>query len=320
MTIEEIKKAMKDNPALQTQVVIWAKDTTEGKEIMENFAKVEVDKAIKEKTAELYKGIDEDIFEILGERKAREQKSYDYVKTLMTELKKTRDMKPDDKDAKIKELEANMEKMKEEGDVNDYWKGIYDKALETWETKENEYKQTIETKESEFNQTNIGSDLDAGLAGIKFKEGIPKEAIDAVKDARKEKIIKSAKLIDGKVVYHKEDGSPWMNEKTYKPMTASEIWSEQLKALIDDSDNSGGAGGGASKKLDKNGKVVETGEGDNAKKKLSLDPSTFSTKVEFNENARKTLLAQGVDAMDPEFDKMIDAAREEYGVAELPLQ
>lgn len=318
MTLEEIKKAVKENPSLAKELAVWSTaETNEGKEILKNFATAEVDKAVKEKTAEIYTNIDNDLFEVLGVRKKTDQKTYDFLKTIAGEYKdlKGKADKLNDNE-EIKSLKAELEKMKNEGSVNEHWKKIYDEAVAKWETEKKALNDELTAKGTEFLQAQIKADLQSGLSGLRLRDDIPKEAIDALVNIETEKILKTAKIVEGKIVYHKEDGSPYLNDE-YKPITAQEIWGKTLGTLI--KNDGGQQGGGANPKIE-NGKVVKTGEGDNATIKLVLDKSSFSTKREFNDRAEEALRKQGIALGSAEFNKAIDEAYKEYEVDKLELQ
>lgn len=321
MTIEEIKKKAQEDPEFRKSLVLWSKDTDEGKELLTNHAKAEVDKAIGEKIAELHLGYDNDIFSILGERKEANQKSYDFVKQLVTELKELRGKGSDDKEQKITELEGKIKEMQESGEINDYWKGIYEKALSTWEEKEQGYTKQIEEAGVKFTHNQIETVLAGARGGLKFKEGIPEEAITAIEQVNREKILKHAKVVDGKVSFFKEDGTPWLDEE-YKPITAQGVMKEIYGNILDSGTPSGGgsAQGGGAKPTIETGSIQVKGEGDNATKRLELDKNSFSTKLEFQQIADKTLKKQGVMRGNPEYQTLMDGAYEEYGVKDMDLK
>lgn len=318
MNLEEIKKAIKDNPTLAKELAVWVTgDTTEGKDILTNYAKAEVEKAVKENTAEIYTNIDNDLFEVLGVRKKNDQKTYDFLKKIAGEHKELKD-KADklNNDEEVKKLKAEIKKMQDDGSVNEHWKKIYDEAVAKWENEKAELAGQITAKEGEFLQAQIEADLKSGLSSLTLRDDVPKEAIDALVKVETEKVKKGAKLIDGKVVYHKEDGSPLLNDE-YKPITPKEIWGKALGTLIKKDDNTGG--GGANPTL-KGGKVIKTGEGDNATIKLVLNKESFSTKVEFNKRADEALRKQGIAIGSKEYNEALNGAYEEYEVDKLDLQ
>ena len=132
----------------------------------------------------------------------------------------------------------------------------------------------------------------------------------------REEILKNAKLVDGKVVYHKPDGSPLLN-KEYKPITSEEIWKEKLGALID---NDTRTKGGSADTNFESGKIIRTGEGDNATQKLVLDKSKFSTKVEFQKLAESVLRKKGIPVGSKDYEDLLLTAYKEYEVDALELQ
>lgn len=284
MTLEEIKKAVESNPALQKQVAVWAITTADGKELLTDNAKLEADKAVKEATAELYTNIDNDLFEVLGKRKESNEKTYDFVKKLAGELK---------------ELRAKADK---------------------WTKEKKELEGKLQQKEEEYLTAQIEADLMGGLPDIDSieDEGM-KRAVSALVELEKGKRLKSAKIIEGKVVYHNEDGTPNVN-KEYKPITSKEIWDDVLGSLVKKSETQTTQSGGGANSTVKEGQVVTTGEGDTATIKLVLDKSSFSTKVEFNKIAEVALRKQGVELGSKDFNNAIDAAYKEYEVDKLDLQ
>lgn len=320
MTLDEIKKAVETNPTLQKEIAVWASATTEGKELLTNFSKLEVEKAIKDKTAEIYTNIDNDIFGILGERKANDQKTYDFLKKIAEQYKELKDKadKLNDND-KIKELEAKIKEFENKGEINDYWKDIHNKAAEKWEQEKKEIEGKLLEKEKEFFEATIVADLKTGLASLKIKEGMPQEAVDALIEVEKAKILKGAKIVEGKPTYYNEDGSPITNNE-HKPATPKEIWQERLKGLIDTGDGTTGNAGGGAKPTIEGGKVVKTGEGDSTKFQLKLNKGEFSTKVEFHNLATKALKEGGLIVGSKEYKQALDDAYAEYEVGKMPRE
>lgn len=318
MTLQEIKDAVKANPTLAKEIAVWATgDTTEGKDILTNFAKAEVEKAVKEKTAEIYTNIDNDLFEALGVRKKHDQKTFDFLKKIAGEYKELKDKSDElNNDEEVKKLKAEIKKMQDEGSVNEHWKKIHDEAVAKWEQEKSELNEQLTAKETEFMDAQIEADLRSGLSSLTLRDDVPQEAIDALVKVETEKVKKGAKLIDGKIVYHKEDGSPLLNNE-YKPITPKEIWGKALGTLIKSDDPKGG--GGANPTI-KGGKVVKTGEGDNASIKIVLDKESFSTKREFNDRAEDALRKQGIAVGSKEYNDALVGAYKEYEVDKLELQ
>jgi len=323
MDFEAIKKAVEANPALATQVATWAATTEQGKTILGNHSKMEVDKAIKAKTSEIYQSIDNDMFEVLGVRKDTTEKTYDFLKKIAKEYKTLKDKKGSlDTDETIKGLKAKIKEMEDSGEINKHWKGVYDSALEEWKRKEEEFNNKYSQKEKEYFEAQVEADLKAGLSGIQFMQNIPQSMIDTFVDAKKASIMEGAKIENGKVVYYDKDGKPKVNSN-YAPMNSKEIWGVELKDIIS-TNQEGGKGGGATTNPITEGKVTTTttGEGDKSvtTTRLVLDKSSFTTKREFNEVADAALRKEGLAVNSKEYQDAYSAAYKEYEVKGLALQ
>lgn len=321
MTLQDIIQALSGNADLNKQLAVHMASTNDGQELLNNHFKAEWDKKIGEEISKIHNSYDNDIFEVLGERKEANVKSYDFVKSLVGELKELRGKGEGKQDAKIKELESKLVEAQKGGQLGEHWKKIHDEAVVKFKEQEANFKEQLESKEKEFLQANVQSDLNIGRSGIKFMDAIPEEAINAMVSTQQSKILSNAQIIDGKVVYHKEDGTPWMNAE-YKPISAKEIWIEKLGTIIKKEDSIPGGGAnpnpsGGTPPNGSNSSIVTVGEGDKATKKLVLDKDKFSTKVEFNEYATKTLQKQGISRTDKDFNSLLDGAYKEYGISEL---
>ena len=313
MTLAEIIALAKNDPELRKGLIAFSNETEEGKIILQNFADAEFDKRIKDKISEIHTAYDNDVFEILGERKEANVKSYDFIKKLVGELKELRGSNDSTKEAKIKELNDKIKKMQDDGSVNEHWKKIYEEALAKWQQSEKELKETISKKDSDYLQNQILNELNVVKSGLKFIEALPQEAVKALLDIETNKILSTAKIIDGKVVYLKEDGNPYLN-KEYKPISAKELFEEKLSSIIVKDEN---ASGGKAPKNVRVGEIIKTGEGDKAIEKLVLNKEAFNSKRSFNEVATKALKEQGVAMGDPRYNKLLDEAYKEYEVSQL---
>ena len=317
MTLEEILKGLGEDKTLIKGVLAFVNGTEQGKEVLSNFAKIEVDKAIAEKTAEIYTGIDNDLFEVLGKRKSNDQKTYDFVKGLATELKELKDKGGKGNETRVKELEKEIKELQASGSVNEHWKKIHDESVSKWDAERNDYESKIKNSQETILRDKVMFDLEKGLKGLSFIEALPKEAVESMIQVQREKLMKGAKFVDGKVIYHDAEGKPIMN-KEYKPSSSNEIWGTELNSIIKPIEQQ--AQGGKAPKTSSFGSLVKTGKGDTAEVKLVLDKSKFGTKVEFNTLAEKTLLSQGLTRGSKEFNQAIDGAYKEYEVDNLELR
>jgi hypothetical protein len=304
MTWEEILKAMKADTAIQKEVIKFIITTEDGKEVLENHAKQYSEKAIGEKVSEIYNGIDAITTEVLGASKAKDKKTSEHIKDLLTELKTLKEKKggdnPEGDAKKVKDLEAELAKAKD-------WETKYNGLTQETAAKIEGYTKQIDELKNGNTESIVGNDLVLGFSSLKFNPLIPKEAIDAMAEKVKGGIMKNAKIVDGKPVYYKEDGTPYLNE-VYKPITANEIYASELKAVL----ATGAAGGGGAET--EKGKIVTIKDGDKEAKKVVLDPSKFNTKLTFAQHIEEVLIENGVENNSKEWHEIVQSARTEYEV------
>ncbi len=317
MTVAEIIEKAKKDDAFRKELVIYAQTTKEGEEILNNFHKAEWEKKIGAETEKIYTGIDNDIFEATGKRKANNQRTFDFVKEIAKEYKTLLEGSKGDKDKIIADLQKKIEETEKGGVQNEFYKKLYEQVLADAAAKEKELNEKLTAKENEAKITSVKGDLMQGRAGLIFIKGLPQQAIDAMIKAEEEGILPHAKIVDGKVIYHNEKGEPLLN-KQYQPITSKEIWAQKLEAVMDKgTPDPKKAGGGAPTTVET--KVVTTGEGDNSKKKLVLDKTKFSTRFEFVKAAEKGLTESGFIVGSKEANALQDEAYKEYEVGALPF-
>ncbi len=307
MDLAALKKLFGEQPALFKEVLVHIATTDEGKELLTNFAKTQVDKVTADKENEINTALEATLKE-LGFTKPADKKATDFVKDLASELKTLKDKKPEDgkvegKDAqRIQELEGQLKTLK---DAN--WEGKYNTLVGEAAAKIEGFTNQIKDLQEGNTSNLVNIELASGLASLKFNANIPKEAVDAMASVVKDKVLKTAKVVDGKVVYHKEDGTPYLNE-LYKPVTAEEIFKTELKSIISGANTSGGGADPVK------GKLTTVGEGNDAKKKVVLDPTKFNTKIGFANHIEEVLLENGVERNSPDWHSITQEARTEYGV------
>lgn len=313
MTIEEIRAVLEANEALRTQLIEDVRETPEVKELMNNHAKAYFDANIGSKVSEIYNNLDNDVFETIGERKPTDKKTYEFLKEKLVELKSLKDATSSDKNVvKIKELETKLKALEEDASKSTFWHDTHKSAIEKWEEKEQAYQNQLKEIEQKNVKTFVQMDMSKGLAGLEFNPAVPKSAIDALVRTIESSVGEKAQVKDGKVIYLKDDGTPWL-DSNYKPIDAKGIFAEQLGEVLKPKANSGG---GAPPEGSKGLIIVD--QGGKVAKKLSLDKSKFETKLAFMQLAEKELLAGGVDRNSSDWKEILDAAYKEYKVGELP--
>lgn len=314
ITLEQIQEAAKENAELRQGLVAYTSETEEGKELLNNHAKAHFDSNIGTKIGETHSMYDEIAFEVLGERKDPTEKSKEYYRKKFERLKELEASQGGDHAQEIKRLKEELKQVKENPGNNDYWHKVHTQATSDWESERNSFTEKINKLKGELSGNTVGSDLSTGLAGLEFNPNIPKAAIEATVADIKRKAIANSRIDDGKVVYLKDDGNPRLNAK-YEPITAAELLKEDLDEFLK---KQGSPGGGADK--DKKGGIHTVDKGGKSTEILSLDKTKVTTKLAFEQEASRVLVAQGVEKNSKRWNELKDAAYKEYGVSELPRQ
>jgi len=307
MTIEEVKEAAKNDSTLINGLITIVQESEEGKTLLSNHAKAHFDENIGARVSEIYSQIDNDLFEILGERKTDTQKTYDFVKAKASQLKELVDNGGDSAE-KVKELNDKIKLLEKNSGNDKFWKDTHEKAVGEWGTKEKEFEDRILELQGNHQNSLVSNDLTMGLSGLKFNPSIPQAAIDAMIANVKNEVTLNSKIEDGKVVYLDTDKKPMLDDK-YSPITANGIFKQKLADILEQ----GTPGGGA--KVGKKGTIQTVGTGDNVTKKLVLDAKAFSTKVGFQKIASEALVEQGIQRGSKEWNNLIDGAAAEYKVS-----
>lgn len=316
MKLEELLKLLNENPEILKGVITHILTLPEGKEVLENYAKQETPKIIEAAKADIFKGLDGKLATVLGAAKPEGTDFEAYLEKIGAELKTLKDNAGKTGDetsrARIAQLEAEVQAFKTAN-----WEGKYNSLVTDTAKKLEEYDTKYKTLETSQLEAMVSADLAGGFAKLAFNPNIPKEAIDAMAEKVKDTVLKSAKIVEGKVVYYNADGTP-MNNETFKPISAEEIYRKNLSTVIAEGKGGGKApsnpGQSTQQEEGKKGAISVVKEGDKELKKLVLDPKNFNTKLSFAQHAEEVLIGEGVERGSKDWNDMIQAARTEYGV------
>lgn len=318
MEIQAIIDAVTASPELLVGVTNHVIGTEKGTEIITNKANQLYETKIGDELKGIYDRFDQDAFEIIGEKPDVDengravQKTYDFYKVKMQELKDLRAQKSSlTTDAEIKRLTKELETARANGG-GAHWEKTFNTAKADWETKEADYKTQLSTLSTSIHTSQVESDINAGRAGIKFNPDIPKSAIDAIYSSVKTQLISSSKKDGDKIVYLDANGAAILN-KEFAPASAADILKERMKDVIL-KDNV--PGGGAQDVIVGSIKTTKV-EGKDDQQNLVLESSLFKTRIDVMTAASKALQAEGIAKSDPRYQMLLDGAMKEYG-KELP--
>lgn len=312
ITIEQILEAVKNDNGLAVKILENVPQLPGGAEYLKKANDVYFQENIGTKVSEIYNNIDEDVFTITGKRKKAEQKTYDFVKEIIGDLKKEAENNGSGTE-EVKTLKDKIKTLEEQvknGESSAHWKQSYEDVIQQLKTQKEDYEGKMLNMQNDILKGRVLADVKGAMSLLKFNSQLPESVIKAMVSQHEEQLIKNAQIIDNNLVYFDEQGKP-LRDLSFNNATASFLLKERLKDILE---VEGSSGGEAPKGK---GEVIKTGTGDNATAKLVLDKSAFSSKVKFYELAEKTLLEQGISRGTKEFTSMIDEAYKEYGVAEL---
>ena len=251
---------------------------------------------IGQKTGEIYGGLDADILAASGIAKNGAEKTYDYAKRVIGEIKGQAGNAAE-LQTKVSELEkekTRLESIIAKGGADAETKRQLDKANADLANVTSEYaalKTKYDNAESEHQKALFGMKIDGELAkasaGIKFKADLP-QTVTSVLMAQAVAKVKAMnpEYIDdgngGKVLAFNENGTTMRNpENNLRPYTAAELVERELKAMgvLDPGRVQTGAGT----------KPQPTGNGNGG----TVDISGARTQDEAHEIIAKQLMAQG---------------------------
>lgn len=242
---------------------------------LNNYKTVEIENGMKPKVRELYDNLDRDILTTTGVQKKAEEKTYDYLKRVLA------DYKDQLSNADVKKLKDQLEELKKNG-AGPELENVRQAAAK----KEKDLTDRIAQLSQQIVEKDIRANLNQALTGLKFKE-IPKSVLDTYLEATMAKMTAKAKLVDGKVIFTKEDGSAILDTSTYQPAGADILLKEELKDIIDTGVQGKGAGTAkpANVTVDKDGK----------KQVQVFVPAGIKTQGELTEHLMKSGLARGTE-------------------------
>ena len=297
--------------------------TDEQKAIIIEMSRNDEASVIGQKTGEIYGGLDADILAASGIAKNGTEKTYDYAKRVIGEIKE----KAGKLDESLKQIDAlsaekaRLEKVIADGgadaetkrqltqaqtDLASVTKSFTELKAQYDEKKENHVKVLFGIK--------LDSEFSRATSGLKFRADIPQNVTDVIVSQAIAKVKGMyPEYIDdgkgGKILAFKdaENGAIMRNpEKNLNPYTASELVEKELKTMgvLESGRKQGGAG-----------TKPQGGNGSG-----SIDIAGARTQDEAYEAIASSLMAQGMTIGSNEFETAMSKAWAANNVKSLPLR
>ena len=253
---------------------------------LDNFAKTEVEKRIGDEISKVHSQYDNDAFEILGERKAGNEKTYNFLKRKLRELKESAGGSQVHLD-RIAQLEADLKNKSGDEQLKKDYEQIrktYNEEKQTWEKKIQDYEASQQSMKIEIQ-------LDAALPKLKFSDQIPENVRNIMIQAAKSKLLQSGKIVDGQLIFVDKDGATLRNKNNaLNPYTAEEMLTAELKDILGEKKVVPGTGVKPEIVKDKDGKeTINVSVPDSVKTKEDL--SKYLMSLGLNRNSKEYQLA-----------------------------
>lgn len=297
--------------------------TDEQKAIIIEMSRNDEASVIGQKTGEIYGGLDADILAASGIAKNGTEKTYDYAKRVIGEIKE----KAGKLDESLKQIDAlsaekaRLEKVIADGGADAETKRQLTQAqtdlasvTKSYTELKAQYDEQKENHVKELFGIKLDSEFSRATSGLKFRADIPQNVTDVIVSQAIAKVKGMyPEYIDdgngGKILAFKdaENGAIMRNpEKNLNPYTASELVEKELKTMgvLESGRKQGGAG-----------TKPQGGNGSG-----SIDIAGARTQDEAYEAIASSLMAQGMTIGSNEFETAMSKAWAANNVKSLPLR
>lgn len=278
---------------------------------------------IATRIGEIYGGLDNDVKEVSGIEKQAGEKTYNYTKRVIAEMKAkaASGSELESKMAKLAAEKADLERKIADGSVDTHVKQKLSdteqrltQTLAQYEADKNNWQKTLKDHEAQLTKTQVMHEFDKALNGIKFKDEklIPKAVRDTYVSAAISGILTETQadfIDDGRggkrLVFRDANGQIKNNpENKLNPFTAEEMIKDRIKEILDVAAHQTGAGSASGR---------ATGD-------VAVDVSNATTQVEADEIITDYLLKKGITKDKVEFRKQMMEIRTKNNVSKLPIR
>jgi len=223
------------------------RDKDQETSFLKNYSDTEIEKRIKSRIKEVHTSYDNDFYEVTGQRRSDDEKSYDFFKRTYTKLKDKADS-ADILNQQIQDLNNKMRDGAGDETLKNQIKSLekkHQEALKTWETEKTGIL-------NEHNKSRVGDTLTSLVDGMKFKQDIPETIRKTYVNAVKNELQSKGIIHDGVLKFKDEEGTILVDRITLTPVTAADLLKDRLAEVLDVGGKSGTGSKGSESK--------ETGE------------------------------------------------------------
>lgn len=272
---------------------------------IEELSRNDENATISKRIGEIYGGLDGDILEVSGIAKNGIEKTYDYAKRVLTELK-----------GQITKLTADNEKLAKsqggEGEALKQARADLASITKQYNELNDRFNEAKAEHEKALFSAKVDYELQAAAGRLKFKPGLPESVTRIIvqQAAGKIKAMSPEEIDDGDggklLVFKGEDGAILRNQgNKLLPYTAAELLGRELETMgvLDKGRKQTGSGT----------QPTQDGIGGNT---AGIDGAR--TRLEAEEMLRKQFTAQGLTVGSAAYQEAMDKAWKDYNVGKLP--
>lgn len=198
--MENLKEEFASNEEFRNSVLSTVKDSgyqlyksDEFDQVINNKAETLVQAKVSDALKNNHTKLEESVFNIIGEQKKQDEKSYDYAARHLQLLKE--------------QNEELSEKIKGNVSGDELLKQQVEKLTKDSQLKAEEYANTIALKEAELSKAKKQFMFDTEIKNLKFDSSLPKELIDAQIELIKQNVLNNSKIDNDKFLLTGEDGN-----------------------------------------------------------------------------------------------------------------
>lgn len=222
MKKEEIQKKLES--AGDTDFVL--RTSAEEQAFLENHKKQVIESELPLKVSAIHTQYDDDLFELFGERKKGDQKTYHFLKEKFGALK--------GKAEKVASLETEIAELKK-GNPTDSARLAEIRDLQNTITSlKSAHDKELSDVMKDAQKKSIEAEIKSSKGSLKFKKEIPADVIDVYVNNVIAELSANAEFRDGKAIFlDPQTKLPRRNPTTLEPYSTSELLAERMKTMID---------------------------------------------------------------------------------------
>lgn len=297
---QELQAALAANPALAAELKTFG--TAAGYQIRTSdeeteFLKNHETTIVNRKTSEIGAAIEKDVLDVFGEPKKENEKYHDYVKRAIKSSKEG-----------LSAMKTELEALKAAGGSTSEADKQRITALENAIATEKEsLGSKITEKDKLIHELKTGIVIEKSLSPLraKYKTGIPESVLSTFENNVVSKISSSMKEIDGNMVIVDKDGNAVLDPATYKAISVSAFLENELKEVLDEGRQQGGAGSGKEGQQQQHQQTIDGVKKDESGAIVEVEsvPATVKSKVQLTEYLLSIGVTSGSKASIQAFEK-----------------